>query len=182
MNIHFDNPQQSPSKQNLTTLSLHYLVQVINRPTHRCDHIIDLVVVRPDDNIHTKSNVTDSPESDHYCIKSNFNVKSSTIYRTDKNMARIDGPSFIAELSSVSVFSSVEKANQYCDHLRTVLDKHALTSLRKIITHNCSPWLDSIRDEPFIAMRERRQAERKWRNTKLLVQTRKAHVYKTCAH
>ena len=31
----------------------------------------------------------------------------------------------IAELSSVSEFSSVEKANQFCNFLRTVLDKHA---------------------------------------------------------
>ena len=52
MNIHFDNPSQSLTKQTLTTLSLDNLVQVINRPTHRCGHIIDWVVVRPDDDIH----------------------------------------------------------------------------------------------------------------------------------
>ena len=84
-------------------------------------------------------------------------------------MANIDHPSFIAELSSVSEFSSVEKANQYCDILITVLNKHAPPSLRKVITHNSSPWYESIRDELFIAKRERRQAERKWRNTKLTI-------------
>ena len=36
MNIHFDNPQQSLTKQTLTTLNLYNLVQVINKPTHRC--------------------------------------------------------------------------------------------------------------------------------------------------
>ena len=36
-------------------------------------------------------------------------------------------------------------------------------------THNSSPWFDSIRDELFMAKRERRQAERKWRNTKLTI-------------
>ena len=77
--------------------------------------------------------------------------------------------SFIAELSSVSEFSSVENANQFCDFLRTVLDKHAPPSLRKVITHSSSPWFESIRDELFIAKRERRQAERKWRNTKLTI-------------
>ena len=41
------------------------------------------------------------------------------------NMANIDRQSFIAELSSVSEFPSVEKVNQYCDFMRTVLDKHA---------------------------------------------------------
>ena len=84
-------------------------------------------------------------------------------------MANIDRPSFIAELSSVSEFSSVEKANQFCDFLRTVLDKQALPSLRKVITHNSSPWFESIRDDLFIAKRKRLQAERKWRNTKFTI-------------
>ena len=84
-------------------------------------------------------------------------------------MANIDRPSFNAELSSVSEFSSVEKANKFCDFLRTVLDKHSTASLRKVITHNSSPWFESIRDELFIAKRVRRQAERKWRNTKLTI-------------
>ena len=60
MNIHFDNPLQLQAKQTMTTLSLHNLVQVINKPTHRCGHIIDWVIVRPDDDIHKKSTVTDS--------------------------------------------------------------------------------------------------------------------------
>ena len=92
MNIHFDNPLQSLSKQTLTTLSLHNLVQVINKPTHRCGHIIDWVIVRPADDIHKKSTVTDSLESDHYCTKSYFNVtvsKPSTLYRTVWNIANI---------------------------------------------------------------------------------------------
>ena len=172
MNIHFDNPLQSLTKQTLTTLSLNNLVQVTNKLTHRCGHIIDWVIVRPNDGFYEKSTVTDSLESDHYCTKSYFNVsvsKPSTLCRSVWNMANVDHPSFNAELSTVSEFSSVEKANQFCDSLRTVLDKHAPTSLRKVITHNSSPWYESIRDELFIAKRERHQAERKWRNTKLTI-------------
>ena len=75
-------------------------------------------------------------------------------------MANIDHPSFIAVLSRVSEYSSVEKANQYCDSLRTVLDKHASPSLRKDKNHNSSPWFKSMRDEHFIAKIERWQAER----------------------
>ena len=88
-------------------------------------------------------------ESDHYCTKSYFNVSVtmlSTSYRTVSNMANIDRPSFNAELSSVSEFSSVEEASQFCDFLHTVLDKRASPSLRKVITHNSSPWFESIRD------------------------------------
>ena len=98
MNIHFDNPLQSLTKQTLTTLSLYNLVQVINKPTHMCGHIIDWVTVRPDDDIHKKSTVADSLESDHYCTKSYFYVtvsKPSTLYMTVRNIANIDYPSFI---------------------------------------------------------------------------------------
>ena len=52
MNIHFDNPLQSLTKQTLTTHSFNSLVQIINKPTHRCGHMIDWVIVRPDDDIH----------------------------------------------------------------------------------------------------------------------------------
>ena len=172
MTIHFDNPLQSLTKQTLTTISLHSLVKFINKPTHKCGHIIVRVVVRADYDNHRKYIVTDSHESDHYCIKSNINVsvsKPSTLCRTVRNMANIDQPSFIAELSSVSEFSSVAKTNQYCYFLRTVLDKHAPHSLWKVIYHISSPWFGSIRDELFIATREIRQTERKWRNTKLTI-------------
>ena len=84
-------------------------------------------------------------------------------------MASIDRPSFNAEITSVSEFSSVEKLSQFCDSLRTVVDMHAPPFQRKVITHNSSPWFESIRDELFIAKRERRQAERKWRSTKLTI-------------
>ena len=172
MNIHFDNPLQSLTKQTLSTLSLYNLVHVINKPTHRCGHIIDWVIVRRDDDFHKISTVTDSLESDHYCTNSYFNVslsKPSTLYRTVRNITNTYRPSFIAEPSSVSEFSSVEKTSQFCDFLCTVLVKHAPPSLRKVITHNSSPWFESIRDELFMAKRERRQAERKWMNTKLTI-------------
>ena len=63
MYIHIDNQQQSLTKQNLTTLSLYNFVQVNKTSNHKCSHIIDLVVVRPDDDTHKKTTVTDSLEA-----------------------------------------------------------------------------------------------------------------------
>ena len=60
MNIHFDNTLQSLTMQTLTTFSLHIVDHVNNKPTHMCGHIIDRVVVRPEDDIHGKSTVIDS--------------------------------------------------------------------------------------------------------------------------
>ena len=94
-------------------------------------------------------NLTTLIKKRHYCTKSYFNVsvsKPSTLCITARNMANIDLPSFIAELSSDSEFSSVDKANQYRDFLRTVLDLNARPSRRKEITHNSSPWIESIRN------------------------------------
>ena len=106
---------------------------------------------------------------------------------TVRNIANIDRPSFLAELSSVSDLSSIENANQFCDFLHTLLDKHAPPYLRKVTTHISSPWFESIRDELFIAKRERRQAMRKFEEHKVsyfqgFVQTGKAHGFLTCAN
>ena len=49
------------------------------------------------------------------------------------------------------------------------MDRHSPPSLLKVITHKSSPWFESIRDDLLIAKRKRRQAERKWRNTKLTI-------------
>ena len=38
-----------------------------------------------------------------------------------------------------------------------------------VTTHSSSPWFELIGDEHFMAKRERRQAERKWRNTMLTI-------------
>ena len=105
VNINFDNPQHSLTKQSLTTFSLYNLVQVINKPTP----IIVWFVFRPDDDIHKKSTVADSLKSDHYCIESNFNAsvyKSSITYRTVRNIVR---PSYIAELSNISGLHLLKK-------------------------------------------------------------------------
>ena len=79
---------------------------------------------------------------------------------------------------------SVEKANQFSNFLRT-----ALISMRPFSAegYNSSPFLETIRDELFIAKREIRQAERKWRNTKLtifkdLYRQARHKVFEICAH
>ena len=84
-------------------------------------------------------------------------------------MANIDRPSFIGELSNVSEFSPVEKASHFCDFLLTVLDKHAPPYQRKVMIHSSSPWFESIKDDLLIAKRERRQEEKRWRNTMLTI-------------
>ena len=95
-------------------------------------------------------------------------------------MGKIDRPLFIVEISSVSQFSFVEKANHYCDFLRIVLDKHTLPFLRNVINHNSSPWFESIRYKLFKAKRERRQADRNTNIAILKDMYRQARIQNLC--
>ena len=128
INVQFDDPLQSVTKQTLITLSLYNLVQVINKPTNRYDisltgvtwlslqsMMYDMVLDIMTESV--KNIDTDLLESDHYCIKSYFSVsvsKPSTRYRINVNMDYIDHPSFTAVLSNVSELSSAEMVNYLC--------------------------------------------------------------------
>ena len=115
MNIHIDIPIPLLFKQTFTIIGLCSFMHIINKNTHRCGNIIDWAVVRPDNDIHRKSTVADSLESDHYCNKFYFDVsvpKLSTTNRIAWNITNIDRASINADLSSVTELSSVENANQ----------------------------------------------------------------------
>ena len=97
----------------MTSLNLCKLDQDIIMHTHRYSRVIDWVVVHPDNDIHDKYAVADSLDWGHYCIKSCFSFSvsnNSTTHRTPMDIANIEHPSFIAELSN---YSSVEDANNF---------------------------------------------------------------------
>ena len=83
-------------------------------------------------------------------------------------IANIDRQSIIAELSSVSEFSSIEMANQFCEFFSTMLSMQTLPYLQKFRKRNCFPWFELIRYERFKTKSKKRQAERQWRNNKLI--------------
>ena len=149
MNIHFDNPLQSLTKQTLTTLSLNSLVQVINKPSHRCGHIIDWVLFD-----RTMTSIKNRLLQTH--LNQTFIALNPTSMFQSLSLLPYTG--LLGTLPTLTAlhlllnfpvfqFSSVENANQFCYFLRTVIDKHVSPYLRKVITHNSSPWFESIRDD-----------------------------------
>ena len=66
--IHFDNSQQSPTKQAVNTPCLHKLVQVINKPNYKYRNIINRVDGQPDKKNYIKSNVIDLLQSDQQTL------------------------------------------------------------------------------------------------------------------
>ena len=62
-------------------------------------------------------------------------------------IANIDGPIFIAEVSNISDFSTVDKVNQFCHILHTRRDNHVPHSEVKVGNHNSFSLIESTRYE-----------------------------------
>ena len=165
-------PLQSLTKQTLTTLSLYTIIQVINKSTHKCGHIIDRVVVRPDDDIHknlllqthlNQTIIALNPTSVFQSLSHLPNTrKLGTWLILTVHHSMLNFPVFQS-------FHLLKRRTSSVKFLRTVQDKHAPPSLQKVIKHNYFPLSESIRDVLYIARRERGQAEMKWRNAKLTI-------------
>ena len=70
MNIHYDCPDHPLTSNTLDLLYMYNFKQVVTQSTHRRGHILDCIIIRPSDQIHLSSEVTDSLESDHLCVMS----------------------------------------------------------------------------------------------------------------
>ena len=115
MITHFDYPLSSLTKQILTTLSPYDLVQIIMDPLMSTvisfsGSLFNLITT-----LIKKSTATDTHKSEHYCIRFYFrlSVSTPTTYRTVIYIMNIGRPSFVTELSSISIFLFVETANKF---------------------------------------------------------------------
>ena len=183
MNIHYDCPDHPLTSKTLDLLYMYNFKQVVSQSTHRRGHILDCIIIRPSDQIHLSSEVTDSLESDHLCVMSCFDVsvaRSCPVYRYVRNIRAIDRSAFVADLGTelVGIGHSLS-ADQYNVTLRSVLDKHAPAAKTRVTERMSSPWFGLVREDLLEAKRSRRQAERKWRNTNLTVFK---YLYKKAKH
>ena len=129
MNIHYDCPDHPLTSKTLDLLYMYNFKQVVTQSTHRRGHILDCIIIRPSDQIHLSSEVTDNLESDHLCVMSCFDVsvaRSCPVYRYVRNIRGIDRSAFVADLETelVGIGHSLS-ADQYNVTLLSVLDKHA---------------------------------------------------------
>ena len=140
-------------------LYMYNFKQVVTQSTHRRGHILDCVIIRPNDHVHLSSEVTDSLESDHLCVISCFDVsvaRSCPVYRYVRNIRGIDD----LETELVGIGHSLS-ADQDNVTLLSVLDKHAPAAKSRVTERMSSPWFGLVREDLLEAKRIRRQAERK---------------------
>ena len=108
----------------------------------------------------------------HRCVLVHFDVSVSRpppVHRLVRNIPGIDRVAFKRDLEAELCSLVNPSADQNNVNLRSILDKHAPAVKRKVTNRVSSPWFRLVSEELLQAKRCRRQAERQWRASGLVV-------------
>ena len=110
--------------------------------------------------------------SDHFAVLCDLDVRrpvQQPEYRSVRNIRAIDLIAFRHDVATLAAASSVPSADQLCDHLRSVLDKHAPAAQRKVPQRRSTPWYSAVAPDLRALKQKKRQAERQWLRSGLAV-------------
>ena len=176
LNFHFDDISDEKANELKSLLTSFNLQQHVQQSTHRNGHTLDLVISRIDDPCVTSVNAEDHGFPDHFPVFINTNLakppapKKSISYRRIKTINPETLRDAISQSSLVTTnfddFPLDHQVNLYHHELSAILDELAPLKTRTIACRTNAEWFN---EEIRKAKQERRQAERKWRKTGLLV-------------
>ena len=136
-NFHLDQPRNPNISKFLDLLCMHSLHQLVDQPTHRPGHTVDLVIERPDDGFHRSTEVFDALASDHMCVITQLDVTvtpHAPVYRVARNLRDVNQAAFNEVLQAELGSLTDPTADQLDTTQRIVLDKHAPASRRRVST------------------------------------------------
>ena len=169
-NLHFDDSSDNYVKIMKSILEIRGLSQVIDVPTHVKKHTLDWVIT---DNAHTigELHVTNKCLSDHFLVsfeitcvgKPRLRRRTITTRKTD-----IDDENSGADVRRLveSIQGSTDRVQTFTDTMCELLNLHAPFKQRTVTDRPSAPWMTLDIKQAKI---ERRQAERRWRSTKLKI-------------
>ena len=161
-NIHVDDPRYTDCVCFLGLLESMGLQQHVDVPTHKSDHILDLIITRCANSLLSTNPIADCLFSDHFTVISDLIIKKPSLtitqilYRKTKS---IDIESFKNDLQKAALCQhSPENLNELVTLYNTTLS-NPLYAHAPIITKN-------IKLRPFVLWHsvEIRKAQRKWRH------------------
>ena len=174
-NFHFDDCSDPQVNRLKTMLSDFGLSQLVSVPTHHRGHTLDWVVVRSEESLVSLERLQDyAGFSDPYvlvCRLAITKLPPPTRLVTSRNIRAVSSSGFQADVK-VLVDSTGEQRSDldledlvdvYNDGLRQVVDRHAPSVTRSVRDRPSAPWMS---EEVRAARRQRRRAERRWRNTR----------------
>ena len=184
LNIHLDKHEDPHIKRFNEVITNFDLTQIVDCPTHKKGHILDLVCLprfmidNNGDSPQKKLNLSanDNAGSDHYLVSFDLPVsikKSSSVNHAKiliRNIRGIDREKFISDVhTSTSEMSSVgasEAFRSFHKVLQTTLDDHAPAKSVQPKIRQSEPWMSK---EVHAARALRRRCEARWRSSRLEV-------------
>ena len=173
-NLHVDQLTTSETKQFMSVIESHGLLQHVSDPTHTREHILDLILTRSADALVHTCEVSHKI-SDHYAVhicivcgkskKTQKSVKYRKLGSIDVNDLQADIQNKLAAVDWSSL-SAEECVNLYNTILHTTFEDHAPTKQKTFVERDLQPW---INEDVLKAKRVRRKYERQWRRTRLTV-------------
>ena len=174
-NFHYNKPTKSDVSRFVTLVASYgFCSQHVDKPTHRCGNILDLVLTRPEDHLIHGCEVDEIRFTiDHFMVNCVLNLpkpnQAKFVY-TLRKYSNIDHSKFsedlankMQKLESINYNDINKLVDDYTTACCEVLDTHA-----PAVTRTCKPKCQPgwYTDSVIKARRERRKCERHWRKTK----------------
>jgi hypothetical protein len=145
--------------------------QHVRDPTHVSQHMLDLVISRPDDKLISSTTVS-SLITDHHAVHCKLNTHKPCLPEktiTCRSYKKVDREELSKDLNDMSIIQSPAKnldelIDQYNSDILHVINKHAPEKTKTVTLRPHSPWYN---DEIHNSKKQRRKAETTWRQSGL---------------
>ena len=173
-NIHYDIPTKSETVQLNRIISSFGYHQLIDVPTHRHNHTLDLLIVKDDEKLIKNWEVDPIFHSDHLIINCLLDITGASPSRTftaSRNFSKIDHQVFASDLAlqlksihnKMKYSATVDDlVDGYYNACKFVLDAHAPEKIKHRSVRFKPKWFN---ENVVEARRERRRHERRWRKS-----------------
>ena len=154
LNVHFDVPT-SPLVLKISSLLNRYsFYQAVTEPTHKFGHSLDIVMLRPNDDIACSTTVTQLLSSDHYCVVCDLSAIKAVNRAELKQSRNLRGTNLttfeadICQLISPTLCPTFEMLD---DNLGLILEKHAPLHSCRVPINRKDPWYNAMKSDIIAA-------------------------------
>ena len=174
INLHMEDANNPDACKFHDLLEGYGLNLAVNEPTHRNNHLLDVLITRMDESPVHQVEISDPLISDHKIVSFALHTQRPPLpirtitYRPLRkiNISEFKDDIRRSNLSSLQSTNIVELVKVYNDTMSSILDKHAPEKTKIVTIRPVVEWYTQDIDK---CRKEKRKWERKWQRSKLTV-------------